>query len=173
MDDLVSGRGPMAVGTSWRRVESDEGSLPLPTGFKAAPPPARPEKFDPGDRRSVPACPSPAVQSLGVGELRPSMANTWLTVRGPLGSESSRCTESGCKENWVVVDARNPRTRLRLQRAEEGELLDAGGTIKPGQFEVMATGLLGVEPDYAHLARQPRYILDQVRVCAILPLRKP
>jgi len=172
MDDLVSGHGPMAMGTSWRRVESDEVILPLPTGFKAAPPPARPGKFDPGDRRSVPACPSPAVQALGVGDLRPSMANTWVTVRGPLGLVGDWCTETGCWEYWVVVDAGNPRTVLRLRYAECGSL-DAGDASKPPQFEVMATGLLLVEPDHLCLVRQPRYVLDQVRVCAILPLRKP
>jgi hypothetical protein len=173
MDDLAFGHGPMAMGTSWRRVESDEVILPLPTGFKAAPPPVRPGKFDPGDRRSLPACPSPAVQSLGVGDLRPSMANTWVTVRGPLGLVGDWCTETGCWENWVVVDAGNPRTVLRLQHAEDDEFFDAGDATKSPQFEVMATGLLVVEPDHPRPARQPRYLLDQVRVCAILPLPKP
>ena len=182
MDDLVSGRGPMAVGSSWRRVESDEIVLPLPAGFKVEPPPARPGKFDPGDRRSVPACPSPdTVRSLAVGELRPSMANTWATVRGSLGFDARPCIvedeagggSKGCGANWLVIDARYASIGVLLQRAEESELLDAGDTAKPPQFEVMATGLLVVRPNYSRLAREPRYLLDQVRVCAILPLRKP
>jgi len=181
MDDLVSGRGPMAVGSSWRRVESDEVVLTLPAGFKAALPPARPGKFDPRDSRSVPACPSPdTVKSLAVGELRPGMANTWVTVRGPLGFAARSCIvadEGGgsnrCGANWLVIDVRNPSTGVLLQRAEDSELLDAGYATKPPEFEVMATGLLVVRPDYSSLARQPRYILDQVGVCAILPLRKP
>jgi hypothetical protein len=186
MDDLVSGRGPMAMGTSWRRVESDEVVLPLPAGFKAAAAPARPGKFDPRDRRSVPACPSPdTVQWIGVGDLRPSMASTWVTVRGSLGFDLLPCddTGSGCCNDaaWWVVDAKSPRSGVLLERAEDsGVLVTVGCNLpEPPQIEVIATGLLVVPPDdprparRPHPARPPRYILDQVSVCAVLSLRKP
>jgi hypothetical protein len=180
MDDLVSGREPMAMGTSWRRVESDEVVLPLPASFKAAAPPALPGKFDPRDRRSVPACPSPdTVKWIRVGDVRAGMASTWVTVRGPLGLDPLPCddTGSGCCNDaaWWVADARNPRTGALLERAEDSGVLATEGCNlpEPPQVEVMATGLLVVRPDYLHPARPPQYILDQVSVCAVLPLRKP
>jgi hypothetical protein len=112
------------------------------------------------------------------------MANTRVTVRGPLGFGAWTCTLMGCESGccngcdtkWLVVDAKSPRAGVLLQRAEEMELLGTGGgecdLPKPPRLEVMATGMLAVRPDYLHQEKQPWYILDQVSVCAVLPLPK-
>jgi hypothetical protein len=182
MDDLASGRGPMAMGTSWRKVESNEVELPLPASFKVAIP-ARPGKFEPGNLQNVPACPSPdAVKSVGVGEIRPSIVNTRVTLRGPLAFDAWECTSTelgcGCAAHWLVVDARSPGTGVLLQRAEGIAPLSTdagcdGPKPTPPRIEVMATGLLVARPDDPRLAGRTRYILDNVRVCAVVPVGKP
>ena len=197
MDDLVSGRGPFGMGTSWRRVESREVDVRLPGGFKAAALTARPAPFNPRDPRSVPSCTSPDGPAIGVGDLQSRMVDTRITVRGHLvcGEGSTECTEGGCETywDWVVVDAGNPQRRLRLQRAEDSDPLpDYAGLCrspKRPDIDVRATGLLlSRNPrvprwkspqgslDYL-MARagaksepkSPEYLLDQVTFCATRP----
>ena len=186
IDDLTSGRGPMAMGTSWRRVESDEVVLPLPADFKVAPPAPRPPNFNPHDRRSVPACLSPdKVKSIRVGKLGPSMANTRVTVRGPLGLGGGVCLDDlssqadwqgHCSANWMIVDPDNPKLGVLLCRAEELDPLrtSAGHDLRQlAGIEFMAAGVLVVQPSYSRSTRERKCILDEVTVCAVAQASTP
>ena len=177
MDELVSGRGPMAVGTSWRRVESSEVDIRLPGGFQAAALIVHPKGFNPQDPGSVPTCASPGAPAFGIRDLRESMANTRITVRGRLACGNDRpCTELGCGDpSLLLVDASNPERGILLQRPEDIAPLRSGlcDAPKPAEIEVRAIGMLLSRTIRGHTPTGPQYLLDQVSVCAIRPTRGP
>ena len=202
MDDLISGRGPFALGTSWRTVESREVEVRLPAGFngfKAAALTMRPGPFNPRDPWSVPSCTSPDGPAIGVGDLQSNMVDTRITVRGHLvcGKGNSECMEGGCGRKhweWVVVDAGNPQRRLQFQRAEDSAPLEdydgLCGSPKRPDVEVRATGLLlsrnprvprwnspqgSLDSLMVRAERRPEspdYLLDQVTFCATRPVER-
>jgi hypothetical protein len=175
MDDLVSGSGPMAMGASWRRVESDEVDIRLPGGFKAAALTVHPKGFNPQDPEKVPACASLDAPALGVGDIRESMANTWITVRGRLACGNAReCIERGCGPAvLLLVDAGNPKRGILLQRPEDISPLRDGSALcdspKPVEIGVRVTGMLLSTIIRGHMPTGPKYLLDQVSICAIRP----
>ena len=175
MDDLVSGRGPMAMGTSWRRVESDEVDIRLPGGFQAAALTVHPRGFNPRDPGKVPTCASPDAPALGVGDIRDGMANTRITVRGKLACGKDRqCIERGCgPPSLLLVDAGNPQHGILLQRPEDiAPLRDGSGLCdspKPAKVEVRATGMFLSRSIRGHTPTGPQYLLDQVSMCAFRP----
>jgi hypothetical protein len=182
MDDLVSGRGPMAMGTSWRVAKSNTVDIRLPGGFKPAALTARPTIFRPEHPRCVPTCASSDDSAIGVDDLRSSMANTRVTVRGHLVCGGSRaCVEGGCITGWVMVEAGKPRDGLMLQRAEDISPLEdhAGLCDSPNHpdIEVRATGLLlsnrrGPASQKGQ-PEGPQFLLDQATFCAIPSTAKP
>jgi hypothetical protein len=183
MDDLVSKRGPLAMGTTWQRAESNERSLALPADFKAAAAPRSPTEFAPEDRRVVPACSArDKAHSVPIAKLSPPMANAHVAVRAHLDLDSEICHMklssagySSCSSPWRLVAAKDSSDSVRIQRAEDAWPLAINGDSRPMRrllpIEVVATGVLVVEPDFMCKAHRRCYVLDQVKLCAVEPPR--
>jgi hypothetical protein len=180
IDDLTSGLGPMAMGSSWQRVSSSKIEVPLPDLSASAPQNANWAPFDP---KALPTCTSPG-QVKSVGDIRPNMLETQVVLRGLLTLGTGwRCLASSCgpcDTGWKVVDPGGTRG-LILQPGESGPsysygVLSCRKHVEPTPMDVVATGTLlpydnsiPWSSSFLPEGGNGYYLLDQASLCAVRP----
>ena len=177
VDDLASGRGPMVIGTSWRKATSVTNDVILPASIKVEP--SAPPRFEPMNPNDLPTCASPG-HAKPVGEICPEMVDTRVALRGILTWDTNwMCTLKGCDccntchTHWIVVDPEGASVGLALQRAEDGSPLSFGALQchlpQAPRIEVVATGKLFPFEDSMLQRSRHFYLLDEASLCAVRP----
>jgi hypothetical protein len=171
MDALVSGRGALISGTSWRKEPAFLPEAILPD-FVNLPRKSRPPTFEPSA-----LLPCAAIgQAQEVDSLRPDNLGARVTLRGFLTwDERWACLLSGgmCSTSWAMVGAKEGGPVVFIQRAGDELPLaySSGGEDSVGQpqrpkVDAIATGTLFPYEDDEVMEGRTIYLLDDASVCA-------
>jgi hypothetical protein len=175
VDDLASGRGPLAIGSSWQRSTSASLDIPLAASFRVRP--QAPQAFDP---RELPPCLG-SLPAQPVADITPAMVGQRVSLRGILTWDTSwMCTLMGCEccnhcsTNWTIVDDTHAERRVLVQRSSDGAPLSFGALEckrpTPSRIEVMATGKL-VPLDNTVSRSGFVHVIDQASLCVVAPAK--
>jgi hypothetical protein len=124
----------------------------------------------------LPVCTSTA-GATAIGDIRPAMVETRVSLRGTLTWEGWGCTLKGCEccnscsILWIVTDPKVKESGMALQR--NGYFLSIGANEckipKTPHIDVIATGMLSPSLGVSGPLHSHRFFLDDVSLCAVKP----